>query len=280
MFIRALFSLGMGILVLSSQAEASIKIQGSSTVGPIVVKAAEILKSNKDIDIVVDTFGGSAAGLSSLASETAQFGMISKEISEEDKKKYSNVHFTTHLIGSDAVAMVISKKLYDQGVKSLSLSQLKEIYEKKITNWKKLGGPDQKIIFLNKEPGRGTWEVFVKAVYGQGNVPSISHLEVGSNEEAKSKVINTPGGITQLSVAWAQKDPRVKVLGLSIDGKLILPDEHSIRSKKYPMARNLYLVSSKPLNDGQKILLDFLYSEAGQNIVEDYGYLRVRQNTK
>jgi len=269
--------LGLGSLV--AQVDASIKIQGSSTVGPIVVKAAEVLKSNKDIDIVVDTFGGSATGLSSLASGIAQFGMISKEISQEDKKKYSNVHFTTHLIGLDAVALVVSKKLYDQGVKSLSLSQIREIYEKKMTNWKEVGGPDQKIIFLNKEPGRGTWEVFAKAVYGKlKRTPLVSHLEVGSNEEAKSKVISTPGALTQLSVAWAEKDPRVKALGLLVDGKLILPDEKHIRSKEYPMSRNLYLVSSKPLNKDQRELLNFLYSNAGQNIVGDYGYLRVSKD--
>ncbi|PIR22872.1 MAG: ABC transporter [Deltaproteobacteria bacterium CG11_big_fil_rev_8_21_14_0_20_45_16] len=280
MFIKTFLSLALGLCSLVAQVEASIKIQGSTTVGPIVVKAAEVLKSNKAIDIIVDTFGGSAAGLSSLASGTAQFGMISKEISEGDKAKYSDTHFTTHLIGSDAVALVVSKKLYDQGVKSLSLSQARDIYEKKVTNWKEVGGPDQKIIFLNKEPGRGTWEVFAKAIYGKvGKAPTVSHLEVGSNEEAKSKVISTPGALTQLSVAWAEKDSRVKALGLSVDGKLIQPDEEHIRAKEYPMARNLYLVSSKPLNEDQKALLDFLYSNAGQNIVEDYGYLRVSKNT-
>ncbi len=46
-----------------------------------------------------------------------------------------------------------------------------------------MGGPAQRIAFFNKEPGRGTWEVFVHWAYGNPKAaPQVSFPEVGGNE--------------------------------------------------------------------------------------------------
>ncbi len=62
--------------------------------------------------------------------------------------------------------MIVAKDVWDGGVKALSKEQIRDIYEGRITNWKDAGGKDQRIVFFNKEPGRGTWEVFAHWVYG------------------------------------------------------------------------------------------------------------------
>ncbi len=85
-------------------------------------------------------------------------------------------------------------------------------------NWRELGGPDQRVVFFNKEPGRGTWEVFAHWLYGGcDDAPLVSLPEVGSNEEARSKVAATRGAVTQLSAAWADGE-RTFALAICVGG--------------------------------------------------------------
>src|SRR4029450_7663870 len=97
-------------------------------------------------------------------------------------------------IGEDAVALIVSKDVWDNGVRTLTKQQAKDIYEGKITNWKDVGGAMQRIAFFNKEPGRGTWEVFVHWIYGNPKLaPAVSFPEVGGNEESRNKGASTGG---------------------------------------------------------------------------------------
>ena len=120
-------------------------------------------------------------------------------------------------VGEDAVALIVSPDVWQGGVRALSRAQMKEIYEGRVTNWKDVGGPDRRIVFFNKEPGRGTWEVFAHWLYGDAKkAPPVSFREVGANEEARNKVGSTRGAISQLSASWAD-GKTVFALGLKDD---------------------------------------------------------------
>src|SRR5262245_1820261 len=141
-------------------AAATLKINGSTTVNLPAAEAAEILRAERKMDIQVDTQGGSSGGISMLGDGLVQIGMSSKHISADDRAKYPKANFCEIHIGEDAVALIVSRDVWDGGVKSLTKQQIKDIYEGRIANWKDLGGKAQRIAFFNKEPGRGTWEVF------------------------------------------------------------------------------------------------------------------------
>jgi len=49
--------------VAQAQEKVTIKIQGSTTVNPVVAEAAEVLRSEKGWQIFVDTQGGSSGGI-------------------------------------------------------------------------------------------------------------------------------------------------------------------------------------------------------------------------
>lgn len=183
----------------------TLRINGSTTVNLPVAEAAEILRAEKKLDIHVDTQGGSAGGISMLGDGQVQMGMISKHVSDDDRKKYPQCKFKEIHIGEDAVALIVSKDVWDYGVRTLTKAQAKEIYEGKINNWKDVGGAkSQRIAFFNKEPGRGTWEVFVHWLYGSPKAaPQVSFPEVGGNEETRNKVASTRGALSQLSSSWA-----------------------------------------------------------------------------
>lgn len=264
----------LSFLLTASPAFAeALKINGSTTVNLAATEAAEVLRSEKKMEIQLDTQGGSSGGISMLGEGLVHLGMASKHVSDDDRKKFPKCEYKEIHVGEDAVALVVSKDVWEGGVKSLSKEQVAAIYEGRIKNWKDVGGPDKRIAFFNKEPGRGTWEVFVHWVYGDAKkAPQASFPEVGGNEEGRNKVASTKGAITQLSSSWADGKTAF-ALSLKVGDKNVSPETKNIASGEYPMSRPLFLLSNGEPTGAAKEFADFMLSSRGQEFVRKHGYL-------
>lgn len=271
----------LATLAVSSASAETIRVNGSTTVNPVVAEAAEILRKDKKLTIQVDTQGGSSGGISALGDGRVDLAMSSRPLNEADYEKYPGTNFTPVRIGEDAVAIIVSKDVWEGGVKVVSNEQMQKIYEKKVTNWKEIGGPDRRIAFFNKEPGRGTWEVFANWLYGKAEkAPLVAHPEVGANEEARSKVTGSRGAISQLSASWVDNQ---KVFALSVkgeDGEVVAPTAGHIVDGKYPLSRSLWVITNGEPKGDAKVLIDFLLSEKGQELVKKNGYLTLAELKK
>ncbi|HYI11991.1 MAG TPA: substrate-binding domain-containing protein [Thermoanaerobaculia bacterium] len=256
-------------------APRALKINGSTTVNAVAAEAAEILRREKKMSITVDTQGGSSGGISGVGDRSIDIGMSSKPLTAEDRAKFPKASFAGTQIGMDAVALVVSADVWNGGVRALTKAQIRDIYESKIVNWKQVGGPDRRIVFFNKEPGRGTWEVFAAWLYGDTKrAPAVRHPEVGGNEETRQKVAATRGAITQLSSSWAENHPKVKAIAIRLDdGVAAAPDRATIASGRYPLSRPLLFITSGPPAGDAKTFIDFVRSPRGQELMRKHGYL-------
>jgi len=257
---------------------APLKINGSTTVNLPVAEAAENLRAETGMQIEVDTQGGSSGGISALGDGLVQIGMSSKHTTDSDRAKYPKVQFKEIHIGEDAVALIVSKDVWDGGVQAVTKDEAIGIYEGRIKNWKELGGPDRRIAFFNKEPGRGTWEVFAHWLYGNPkNAPQVSFPEVGGNEESRNKIASTRGSLSLLSSSWAD-GVRVFALGIQLDdGSVMLPTNQNVATQEYPMSRPLFLLTNGEPQGEAKIFVDFMLGERGQALVRQHGYLSLDQ---
>lgn len=277
-YMRSPLLLAILVSAASPLLAETLKINGSTTVNLPVAEAAEILRAEQKLSIQVDTQGGSSGGISMLGDGLVQMGMISKHISDDDRKKYPKVTFKEIHIGEDAVALIVSKDVWDNGIRSVTKAQAKDIYEGKVTNWNQVGGSkSQRIAFFNKEPGRGTWEVFVHWIYGSPKAaPQVSFPEVGGNEETRNKVASTRGALSQLSSSWADGKKVFALALVADDGKLVEPKEENIANHTYPMSRPLFVVTNGDPTAETKTMVDFLLSDRGQKLVEKHGYLPLK----
>lgn len=266
-----------GISLVPIQAE-TLKINGSTTVNLPAAEAAEILRAENKMDIQVDTQGGSSGGISMLGEGLVQIGMVSKHVNEEDRSKFPKCAYREIQVGEDAVALIVSKDVWEGGVHSLTKTQIKSIYESEVKNWKEVGGADKRIAFFNKEPGRGTWEVFANWLYGDHKkAPQVSFPEVGGNEETRNKVASTRGALSQLSSSWADGKT---VFALSIkddNGVVIDPSIDNIATHKYPLSRPLALITNGQPSGVAKTFVDFMLGDRGQALMQKHGYLALAQ---
>jgi len=265
----------LALLMAGTANAAPLRVNGSTTVNAVAAEAAETLRAEKRMEITVDVQGGSSGGISGVGDGSIDVGMSSKPVLDDDRRKYPKVQFVTTEIGRDAVALVVSADVYNGGVHALTKAQIRDIYEGRITNWKQVGGPDRRIAFFNKEPGRGTWEVFAHWLYGDPKkAPPVSHPEVGGNEETRNKVASTRGAISQLSASWATGAVRPLSIKLD-DGTITSPVAAEIVSGRYPMARPLFFVTNGAPAGQAKTFIDFVLSPRGQELVKKHGYLRL-----
>jgi phosphate transport system substrate-binding protein len=261
--------------------ETALRVNGSTTVNPVVARAAELLRAEDGMRILVDTQGGSSGGISALGDGRVEVAMSSRPLNDSDHRKYPQTRFRPVTVGYDAVALVVSRDVWEGGVRSLSRDQVRRIYEGEIHDWREVGGPELPIAFFSKEPGRGTWEVFANWLYGAADeAPRVDLPEVGSNREARSKVASTRGAMTQLSAAWADGETTFALAVKTEDGRTVTPTAEHIADGSYPMSRPLLVITDgEPSPEAQR-LFDLLLSPRGQELVGEAGYLPLEQRAE
>ena len=91
------------------------------------------------------------------------------------------------------------------------MDQLKGIFTGKYTNWKQVGGKNQKIIVINRAQGSGTRKAFESDVLKGES--AIKAQEQDSSGTVQKMIAATPGSISYLAFPYLNKD----VQKLSID---------------------------------------------------------------
>ena len=254
----------------------SIEIAGSSTVLPIVSKAAErYVMDHPEVNVIVNA-GGSGVGVNQVGAGQVDIGMISRDLTETERLQYPGVSFLSHTIGQDAVIPVVSSEVYDAGVHRLTLREIARIYKGEVSNWNEVGGPDLDILVIDKEKSRGTRHEFMAVVMGdrEADAPGAD-LVLGSNNEEQTAIVQSNAAIGMLSYAWLSED----VKGISIvgpDGTVFDPVLENILNGTFPITRALLLVTDGEPAGHTGAFIQYLLSEEGQNMVEEEGYVRIR----
>ena len=173
----------------------------------------------------------------------------------------------------DAIAIVVGTKNPFQG--SLTLAQLKQIYQGKITNWSQVGGSNLPIKVINRPTSSGTGSFFKDAVLlGEAFAPdSPNFMTLPRDETTPMLKALENNGIGYTTVAQAVNQQTVKLI--SIEG--VSPtDETAIKAGSYPLSRVVYLVIRQKTSPAVKQFIDLVLSAQGQQTVQRVGFLPLK----
>jgi phosphate transport system substrate-binding protein len=148
------------------------------------------------------------------------------------------------------------------------------IYIGTITNWKEIGGPDQRIIMYGRENSSGTYSFFKDNVLKGKDFAAQTQTLPGTaavvNAVAKDKF-----GIGYGGAAYA-KGVKFAKLKKDASSPAFEPSLETVRSGEYLLSRYLFwYLRTKPQGDIKK-LVDFVLSDEGQQIVNKVGYFPVK----
>jgi len=245
-----------------------LRVSGSSVVSMAVTFAGPALKE-KGIEVKITVESGSGNAAVALGYDVADIAMMLRPLNTTERASFPDKRFVEERIGSQAIALIVPRDVWEGGVRSISRNQMIGIYEGSIKSWKELGGEDKPIKFFNSERGRGLWEFFAQWAYGdQRKAPLGDDFEtVIGGEDARNTVEFNAGSCAFAPPRWA--DGR-GVFALAIkdeSGAEIEPTAANIVSLRYPLARPVLLVFSEKPVGSRKRVLEYMLSEAGQALL-------------
>ncbi|AKP67517.1 phosphate ABC transporter substrate-binding protein PstS family protein [Companilactobacillus ginsenosidimutans] len=247
----------------ASDHTGKITAVGSTALQPLVEKAAgQFQNDNKKITITVQG-GGSGTGLSQVQDGAVQLG--NSDIFAESKQGIDASKLVDHKVAVVGMAPVVNK---DAGVDNVSMAQLKDIFTGKITNWKEVGGKDEKITVINRAEGSGTRATFEDAVL-KGD-KAVKSQEQDSNGTVQKIVSSTPGAISYLAFSYLNDS----IKPLSID-KVKATDEN-VESNKWKIWSYEHMYTKGKANAATADFLKYMDSKDVQDtLVKKMGYISI-----
>lgn len=252
---------------LTGTSKGRLTITGSTTVLPIAQAWAEaFMAANKEADVQVSG-GGSGVGVQATGEKTTMIGMSSREVSASEMAMYPSITVTP--IARDGLSIIVNPQ---NKVSTLTLSQIRGIYNGTIKNWKDVGGADLPIVVIGRDSASGTRDFISSAVMQKDNfTPSV--LEKNSNGAIETAVSTTPGAIGYVGLGYAETS--VKALSITMNGTVVAPSVATVINGTYPISRQLYMLTNGPVTGIAKDFLDYALSQEGQKVVEKQGFVRV-----
>ena len=266
--VRFIFiSLAVFSFAFSAFSAEKMNVSGSTTVLPIMqIVAEEFMYQNPDVNITVSG-GGSGVGIAALIDKITDIAMSSRQIKTEelDKAVAKGLSIQEFEIAKDAITVIVSPA--NTKMNQIDSQTLKQIYTGAITNWKDLNGEDKSIVVISRDTNSGTFEVFNEHILKKDHLaPAV--LMLASNRA----ILDEVGKSRCHRVCWlGYVTDQVK--GLLLDG--VEPTKENALNESYPISRGLYLYTPDIPQGVTKAFIDFFFSEEGQAIVEEEGFIRI-----
>ena len=195
-----------------------------------------------------------------------------------------------HPLAHEALVFFVHK---DNPVRSLSSEQLRRIYTGEITNWKEVGGRDERILPFQHEEGDENQLMLEELILrGEEAVPPL-------REKYLLQPLTVDESMPRSMVARYRKRSNALGFGLrwyldqwfpdgdfrllAVDG--VPPTDATLRDGNYPLSLPLCMISHRPLNDESYVFSyrplsaegrafrDWLLGPEGRDLIRRAGYL-------
>ncbi len=162
-------------------------------------------------------------------------------------------------VGLEAFVFFVSQ---NNPVEELTTAQIRSIYGGDITNWKDVGGADRIINPVTRLKGSGSQSAMDKFMKDTAIAPKSPLALFGASI----------GFSFRYYMDGIVANDGVKMLSLNS----VYPSADNIRNRTYPIIAEFYAIyRSDNDNPNIPILIDWILSDEGQNLIERCGYVRI-----
>lgn len=248
-------------------AQSPLRIEGSNTfgekLGPLLVGGFK--KSNPAIAVELKR-PGSGPGLKALIDGRADIAPTSRPASRAEllTARKAGVKLRPQIIGSYGIAVVVNEA---NPVKNLKPSQVRALFNGKITDWSRVRGSDQPVNLYVLGPNTGARAGFRNLAmrgdeYGGSAKPMRDYAAI------VAAVAKDPNGIGYADMGLLPDGVRAVL----INGEP--PNSVAIYEQVYPFANSLYLYTAdRKTGPAAKKFIRYVLSKEGQRIVQKAGFV-------
>ncbi|EJO5347954.1 phosphate ABC transporter substrate-binding protein [Clostridium botulinum] len=242
----------------------SITALGSSALQPLVEQGAkQFMGKNPDATINVQG-GGSGAGINQVVSGSVEIG--NSDVTAESKLKDKNqiASLVDHKIYAIGFGMIVNKEVK---VDSLTKEQIQKIFRGEITNWKEVGGDDEKINVINRSKSSGTRGAFKDTVMDDKDEKEGLGTVQDSSGSVVKAVIQTKGSISYVGFPHLNDD--VKTIKINN----VEATKENIIAKKYPFWSYEHMYTKGEATGLTKAFIDYMKSDEVKPLIEKLKYI-------
>jgi len=255
----------------AAKGNSAVQVKGSDTMVNLGQAWAEKYMQENPGDFVAVTGGGSGTGFSSLISGTCDIAMASRNIKDKEiaLAKQKGIDPNEIRVAMDGLAVVVNPA---NPVGRLTLDQLAQIFTGKITNWKEVGGEDEKIVVLSREVNSGTHVYFKEHVLRKGDPNSKEEFTPGalllsSSQAIADEVAGNPSAIGYYGMGYISPKQKPVMVAKDAASEYEAPTIENVVNGKYPISRPLFLYTNGQPQGLVKKFVDACLSKEGQEIV-------------
>jgi len=259
------------VSVFAGQGKNSIQIKGSDTMVNLGQAWAEKYMEKYPGDFIAVTGGGSGTGLSSLISASCDIAMSSRNIKDKEiaLANQKGVNPNEIKVALDGLAVVVNPA---NSVDKLTLDQLAGIFTGRISNWKDVGGKDERIVLLSREVNSGTHVYFKEHVLRRNDPNSKEEFAPGalmlsSSQAIADEVAGNSSAIGYYGMGYISAKQKPVAIAKDEESEYVEPVIENVVNNKYPISRPLFLYTNGAPQGLVKKFVDFVLSKEGQEIV-------------
>ncbi|HSX67349.1 PstS family phosphate ABC transporter substrate-binding protein [Nocardioides sp.] len=266
----------------AEQVSGSVAVDGSSTVYPMSVAAAELLREEQPKVQVTVGESGTGGGFEKFCAGETDLSDASRPIKDDEEApvcEKAGIEYTQLQVATDALTIAVHP---DLAVDCLTVDQVGKLFIKgsKIKNWKELDPsfPDEKISFFIPGTDSGTYDYMANDVFDNESEELRADVESSEDDNVLVQgVSGTEGAVGFFGFSYFEENSD-KLKALEVDGGegCVAPSVETAQDGSYtPLARPLFVYANNAKyteNEATKSYLDF-YVENLATIAEETGFI-------
>ena len=253
----------------SSNDNKPVTVKGSDTMVILGQRLAEEYMKVQSGRVVQVNGGGSGTGIAALINGTIDLAMASRPMTEDEKRKVTQnrgAEVVETPVALDALAVFVHQ---NNPVKSLTIDQVKAIFQGKTKNWSEVGGPNAPIVLYGRESSSGTYDYFREHVLAKEDFsPAVQTLQ--GTAAIINAVGNDANGIGYGGIAYTKA---ARALGIGAKGAAaVVPSESTVGDGTYPLSRKLFFYSTANAPARVGTFVQWTLTPEAQALVTRVGY--------
>lgn len=268
-----------------SDERGSISIDGSSTVFPIMTRAAQLFTTdNPDVQVVVE-FSGTSGGFRKFCAGETDINAASRDINSEEIRQCAanGVEFVRLPVATDAIAIVTHPS--NRWLESVTVEQLQTLWsaesEGRITKWSDVDPqwPDRNVNLYGRGQDSGTYDYFTSQLTGLRQ----SRQDYVASEDEEYLATRMAGDRDAIGFfglgAYHRHWDELRLVGVDNGNGPVFPALETANSGRYqPLTRPLYMYVRTPEDDVLRSFLQHTYTNIG-DWIHFTGYIPLTEQT-
>jgi phosphate transport system substrate-binding protein len=176
--------------------------------------------------------------------------------------------FTATQIGWDGIGILVHLSNF---TKEVTKQQIADLYSGKVKEWSELGGPETKVLLIDRPRNQNIRDAFEAQLGIVGKIPESAKV-IGKDDKVVKAVVGTLPPLS--AVAYISLSTGLSVVSSGVAVRLlpvdkVEPEIPTVKDGRYSLRRPLLLLAKKEPNPLFEAFAQFALSPAGQAIVAD-----------